>query len=92
MSTVQGRHARSDENVSDERKITNITEVMGMESGNIVLQDIFSYEVASQRDSNGKIVGHFKNHGLLSSSTVAKQARVFNLLPELNSIFGGNLQ
>ncbi len=74
------------------RKITNITEVMGMESGNIVLQDIFSYEVASQRDSNGKIVGHFKNHGLLSSSTVAKQARVFNLLPELNSIFGGNLQ
>ncbi|MDG6898038.1 pilus assembly protein CpaF [Actinobacillus delphinicola] len=74
------------------RKITNITEVMGMESGNIVLQDIFSYEIASHRDSNGKIVGTFKNHGLLSSSTVAKQARIFNLLPELNSIFGGNLQ
>lgn len=40
------------------RKIMNITEIMGMENGQIVLQDIFSYKASKYRDKNGKIVGN----------------------------------
>ncbi|RDE85095.1 CpaF family protein [Aggregatibacter kilianii] len=70
------------------RKIMNITEIMGMENGQIVLQDIFSYKASKYRDKNGKIVGEFVNHGLLTRSVVYQNAQVFNLSAELQSIFG----
>ena len=69
------------------RKITNITEVMGMENGFVVLQDIFTYEPTKERTKEGKIIGHFINHGLISRSIVAQNAKVFNLSEELNSVF-----
>lgn len=71
------------------RKIMNITELMGMENGQIVLQDIFSYQPSKYRDNNGKIVGEFISHGLLTRSIVYQNAQVFNLSNELQSIFGG---
>ncbi|MGP1627385.1 MAG: CpaF family protein [Aggregatibacter segnis] len=70
------------------RKIMNITEIMGMENGQIVLQDIFSYKASKYRDRNGKILGEFVNHGLLTRSVVYQNAQVFNLSTELQSIFG----
>ena len=70
------------------RKIMNITEIMGMENGQIVLQDIFSYKASKYRDKNGKIVGEFVNHGLLTRSVVYQNAQVFNLSAESQSIFG----
>ena len=70
------------------RKITNITEIMGMESGHIVLQDIFTYQPSKYRDENGKIIGEFISHGLLSNSVVYQNAQIFNLSSELQSIFG----
>ncbi|KOE65215.1 CpaF family protein [Aggregatibacter actinomycetemcomitans] len=70
------------------RKIMNITEVMGMENGQIVLQDIFSYKASKYRDKEGKILGEFINHGLLTRSVVFQNAQVFNLSAELQSIFG----
>ena len=70
------------------RKIMNITEVMGMENGQIVLQDIFSYKASKYRDKEGKILGEFINHGLLTRSAVFQNAQVFNLSAELQSIFG----
>ncbi|MBN6062416.1 CpaF family protein [Aggregatibacter actinomycetemcomitans] len=70
------------------RKIMNITEVMGMENGQIVLQDIFSYKASKYRDKEGKILGEFINHGLLTRSIVFQNAQVFNLSAELQSIFG----
>ncbi|WP_109079071.1 CpaF family protein [Aggregatibacter kilianii] len=70
------------------RKIMNITEIMGMENGQIVLQDIFSYKASKYRDKNGKILGEFVNHGLLTRSVVFQNAQVFNLSAELQSIFG----
>ena len=70
------------------RKIMNITEIMGMENGQIVLQDIFSYKASKYRDKNGKIMGEFVNHGLLTRSIVYQNAQVFNLSAELQSIFG----
>ncbi len=66
-----------------------ISEVMGMENGQIVLQDIFSYQPSKYRDNNGKILGEFISHGLLTRSIVYQNAQVFNLSNELQSIFGG---
>lgn len=70
------------------RKVMNITELMGMESGQIVMQDIFTYRADKHRDDSGKIMGQFINHGLNSHSIVAENAKVFNLSGELNRIFG----
>ncbi len=69
------------------RKVTNITEVMGMENGQIVLQDIFSYEPSKYRDEDNKIIGQFTNHGLLTRSIVYQNAQMFNLSDELQNIF-----
>ncbi|HDR1022753.1 TPA: CpaF family protein [Pasteurella multocida] len=72
------------------RKIMNITELMGMENGQIVLQDIFTYQPSKDRDANGKIMGEFISHGLLTRSVVYQNAQVFNLSAELQSIFEGS--
>ncbi|MDU8924172.1 CpaF family protein [Pasteurellaceae bacterium LIM206] len=72
------------------RKIMNITELMGMENGQIVLQDIFSYKPSQYRDKEGKIMGEFVSHGLLARSVVAQNAQIFNLSSELQSIFEVN--
>ncbi|MBU7008231.1 CpaF family protein [Phosphitispora fastidiosa] len=45
------------------RKITHITEVLGLESDTIVLQDIFIYEQKGI-DENGKLIGRFKPTGI----------------------------
>ncbi|AIL32361.1 CpaF family protein [Basilea psittacipulmonis] len=69
------------------RKVTNITEVMGMESGNVILQDIFTFQASKYRDEKGKIVGEFINHGLITRSAVWQNAQVFKLSDEIKSIF-----
>ncbi|AAP96125.1 pilus assembly protein CpaF [[Haemophilus] ducreyi] len=74
------------------RKVMNITEVMGMENGQIVLQDIFSFEASQHRDENNKIIGKFVNHGLLTRSAVYQNAQVFNLTGELQNIFREHAQ
>ncbi|WP_418791037.1 CpaF family protein [Phosphitispora sp. TUW77] len=45
------------------RKITHITEVLGLESDTIVLQDIFVFEQKGI-DENGKLIGRFKPTGI----------------------------
>ena len=45
------------------RKVTNITEVQGMEGDVIVLQDVFVYEQTGV-DENGKIIGRLKPTGI----------------------------
>jgi pilus assembly protein CpaF len=44
------------------RKITHITEVRGIDKDELILQDLFSYEIESMRD--GKVMGNWKNHGV----------------------------
>lgn len=46
------------------RKITSITEVVGMEGDVISMQDIFVYETDGSVDANGKFVGKFKATGV----------------------------
>lgn len=45
------------------RRITHLTEVLGMEGDTIVLQDIFVYEQKGV-DEHGKVIGHFKPTGI----------------------------
>lgn len=71
------------------RKITNITEIMGMEGESVILQDIFSYEALEERNENNKIQGEFICNGLVKRSNVYKQAIIHGMSSKLVSIFGG---
>ena len=46
------------------RKITSITEVVGMEGDIVSMQDIFVYETDGTVDASGKFVGNFKATGV----------------------------
>jgi pilus assembly protein CpaF len=48
------------------RKVTHITEVLGMEQDTIIMQDIFKY-VQEGVDENGRCVGHFLSTGIRPS-------------------------
>ena len=45
------------------RKITHITEVIGMEGDVVTMQDLFVFEFTGE-DANGKIIGHHRPTGL----------------------------
>jgi len=45
------------------RKITHITEVIGMEGDVIITQDLFVYEMTGE-DANGDLIGHHKSTGI----------------------------
>jgi len=45
------------------RRVTNITEVIGMEGDVIVTQELFKFEYVSE-DDNGKIIGEYRSMGL----------------------------
>lgn len=46
------------------RKVVNITEVTGLEGEVVVMQDIFSYEMSGQLDTDGKFKGRYKSMGI----------------------------
>lgn len=69
------------------RKVRYISEIMGMEGDNVVLQNIFSFKPEKIRDEQGKIQGEFINHGLFNRSSVRINADIYNLSQELNGIF-----
>ncbi|MBI1868801.1 MAG: CpaF family protein [Methylocystis sp.] len=45
------------------RRITHITEVLGMEGDVVTMQDLFVYEIQGE-DANGKIIGRHKSTGI----------------------------
>lgn len=63
------------------RKITHITEVLGMEGDVIVTQDLLLYEMGGE-DANGKIIGEHKSTGI-ARPAFWERARYFNLEKEL---------
>lgn len=46
------------------RRITNITEITGMESDVVSMQDLFVFETQGQTDSQGRFKGRFKSTGV----------------------------
>jgi pilus assembly protein CpaF len=64
------------------RRITHISEVLGMESDVIVTQDIFLYDIQGE-DSNGTLLGRHRSTGI-TKPQFAERAKYFN--EELNLI------
>jgi len=58
------------------RRITHITEVLGMEGDVIVTQDIFLYDIMGE-DANGMLVGRHRSTGI-TKPQFAERARYFN--------------
>ncbi len=58
------------------RRITHITEILGMEGDVIVTQDIFLYDIMGE-DSGGMLIGRHRSTGI-TKPQVAERARYFN--------------
>jgi pilus assembly protein CpaF len=58
------------------RRITHISEVLGMEGDVIVTQDIFLYDIVGE-DQNGNLVGRHRSTGI-TKPNFAERARYFN--------------
>jgi pilus assembly protein CpaF len=69
------------------RKVTQVTEVAGMEGDTIVLTDIFKYEQTGVT-TEGKVTGEMKPTGIRPLFTPRLEASGFKLRPE---IFGVNV-
>lgn len=69
------------------RKIMSITEVVGIEGNNVVLEEIFRFEPAHEQQQNSKIKGNFITAGLMQRSVLVEKARFFGLEDQLNSAF-----
>jgi pilus assembly protein CpaF len=72
------------------RRITHITEVVGMEQDIITLQDIFLFEKTGITE-NGKVIGRFRATGIrpkfyerLRASGVTLAAQMFQTVVEIN--------
>lgn len=68
------------------RKITHITEIMGLEGDTIILQEIFSFQVGEA--SGGKVTGKFVTPGLSTRSSVYTRAKMHSKESYLKHIFG----
>jgi pilus assembly protein CpaF len=66
------------------RRVTQITEVTGMEGDTVVMQDIFKY-FEEGLDANGKVLGQMRASGLRPLFTPKLEAAGFNLPPEMFS-------
>ncbi|CAK0774220.1 pilus assembly protein CpaF [uncultured Gammaproteobacteria bacterium] len=62
------------------RKITHVTEVLGMEGDVIVMQDLFLYEFTGE-DEKGKLIGRHRSTGLRPN--FYDKARYYNMEREL---------
>ncbi|NGP17258.1 CpaF family protein [Devosia aurantiaca] len=58
------------------RRITHITEVLGMEGDVIVTQDVFVYDILGE-DSNGMLIGKHRSTGI-TKPQFTERARYFN--------------
>jgi len=69
------------------RKVTQVTEVIGMEGDTIVLSDIFKFEQSGQ-DEEGKVLGEHKATGIRPIFMSKLESAGFKLGPE---VFGVNI-
>lgn len=70
------------------RKVMSITEVVGLEGSNVVLEEIFRFQpMAYQAGGDGKVKGNFVTAGLMQRSVLVEKARFFGLEEQLNAAF-----
>lgn len=69
------------------RKITSITEISGLEGEAPVMEELFAFEVDSEKSSSNTISGKFISKGLSTRSKISDQASYFGLTKELESAY-----
>ncbi|WP_081296737.1 MULTISPECIES: CpaF family protein [unclassified Gilliamella] len=69
-----------------QRKVMSITEVMGLESDNIVTHDVFKFKIHDERDGNGKIQGEFVCNGLVRRSALYDSAQYYEMSDVLEKL------
>jgi len=84
MNLIVHQHRFSD----GSRKVTQISEIQGMEGDVIVLQDIFAYR-QSGVDADGKVVGEHSATGLRPKFLPLLQSRGIHLAPDMFAPNGG---
>ncbi|NLB56358.1 MAG: hypothetical protein GX811_11455 [Lentisphaerae bacterium] len=60
------------------RKVTNVTEITGLEGDRITMQDIFLFKQTGL-DSDGKVQGHFTATGAVPTFLEAGKVKGFNV-------------
>jgi pilus assembly protein CpaF len=65
------------------RRITHVTEIVGMEGDGITLQDIFLFDYAAGIDEEGKFLGGLKSTGLRPRFLDRLQERGVSVAPEV---------
>lgn len=71
------------------RKVMSITEVMGLEGDNVVLEEIFRFQPSYQQSDDGVLEGDFVTTGLMKRSVLFEKARFFGLENRLIDAFKG---
>tara|TARA_Y100000588_G_scaffold223230_1_gene237178 strand:- start:200 stop:1486 length:1287 start_codon:yes stop_codon:yes gene_type:complete len=69
------------------RKIMSISEVVGMEGDNVVMEEIFRFQPDLQQPEFSKIQGNYVTTGLMQRSVLVEKARFFGLHQQLDSVF-----
>jgi pilus assembly protein CpaF len=64
------------------RKVMSITEVIGMEGKNVVLEELFCFQ-PDPHHHEGKITGHYETTGVMSRSVLFEKARFYGVDKEL---------
>ncbi|GIC78877.1 CpaF family protein [Moritella sp. F3] len=69
------------------RKVMSITEVIGVEGSNVVLEEIFCFQPTHDGANKGKVQGNFITSGLMQRSVLVEKAKFFGLENELKAVF-----
>ena len=68
------------------RKVTSISEVVGLEGDNVVLDELFSFQ-AEDLQSTDTIMGEFTTPGIMQRSILMQRARYYGFQDELKAAF-----
>ena len=68
------------------RKVTSISEIVGLEGDNVVMDELFSFKQDDAQLSD-KVTGSFSTPGIMQRSIIMQRSRYFGLQDELKSAF-----
>lgn len=69
------------------RKIMSISEVIGLEGDNVVLEEIFKFQPSKVQDETNKVKGHFLTSGLMQRSVLMEKSRFFGMEDTIQAAF-----
>ncbi len=69
------------------RKVMSITEVIGLEGSNVVMEEIFRFQPTFKAGEDDKIHGQFITAGLMQRSVLVEKAKFFGMEDKLMAAF-----